>query len=141
MRTSSVWATAGRASSSLIYMESESALHNTAVSTFYGNSTTYPGLVQPSTFLSGDITLDKPKVFLSKYDARYYESIEKSSSNSYGIAKYATNSISIQPVGTNVEAFLWQPLFQFVLYCQLDPLPPDRRDAHESRGFGMHGSG
>ena len=88
----------------LIYMESESALHNTAVSTFYGNSTTYPGLVQPSTFLSGDITLDKPKVFRSKYDARYYESIEKSSSNSYGIAKYATNSITIQPVGTNVEA-------------------------------------
>lgn len=73
----------------LNYSSDESMPSNGAVSYYYGNSTTYPGIVKPAEFISTDMTLDNPSVYGHKYDSRYYENMQASGST-YGICKYAT---------------------------------------------------
>lgn len=76
----------------LVYMDDNNQLANGAVSSNYGNSETFPGLVKPSDYLGDDFTKDNPTVFLSKYDTRYYTSLEALGETSYGIGKYTTGS-------------------------------------------------
>ena len=74
----------------LNYSSDESMASNDAVSTYYGNATTFPGYVKPAEFISTDLTLENPSVFGHKYDSRYYENMQ-SSGSTYGICKYATS--------------------------------------------------
>lgn len=80
----------------LIYMDDNNQLANGAVSSNYGNSETFPGLVKPSDYLGDDFTKDNPAVFLSKYDTRYYTSLEALNETSYGIGKYTQESGYVQ---------------------------------------------
>ena len=73
----------------LNYSSDESMPSNGAISYYYGNSTTFPGIVKPAEFISTDMTLDNPSVYGHKYDSRYYENMQASGST-YGICKYAT---------------------------------------------------
>lgn len=73
----------------LIYSQDETMLSNGSVSYLYGNATTFPGIIKPADFISGDVTDQQFKVFKDKYDLRYYENISKVSSSIYGIGKYA----------------------------------------------------
>lgn len=79
----------------LIYSSDETMLSNGAVSYFYGNQTTFPGIIKPADFIAGDVSDELYKVFRNKYDTRYYSSIEKLSSSSYGIAKNANRSVAV----------------------------------------------
>lgn len=83
----------------LIYMNDDNMPANGAVSYYYGNSTTFPGIVKPAEFISSDMTLDAPQVFTSKYDTRYYENMEAAGSE-YGITKYATTGAVVTTTGT-----------------------------------------
>ena len=76
----------------LVYMDDNNQLANGAVSSNYGNSETFPGLVKPSDYLGDDFTKDNPSVFLTKYDTRYYTSLEALNETSYGIGKYTQSS-------------------------------------------------
>lgn len=88
----------------LIYSRDETMLSNGAVSYFYGNQTTFPGIIKPADFIAGDVSDELYKVFRNKYDARYYSSIEKLSSSSYGIAKYANTDIDISLANGEIKA-------------------------------------
>ena len=81
----------------LMYEDDNTRLSNEAVSRYYGNSTTRPGLVKPAENISSDMTLDNPKVYLNKNDARYWESLASAGSNQYSIAKYVYGFISVTP--------------------------------------------
>ncbi|MBM6991826.1 MAG: RagB/SusD family nutrient uptake outer membrane protein [Prevotella sp.] len=83
----------------LMYMNDDNMLANGAVSYYYGNATTFPGIVKPAEFISADMTLDVPQVYTSKYDTRYYENMESSGSE-YGIAKYASRFAQVTTSGT-----------------------------------------
>lgn len=74
----------------LVFTDSENDLANGAVSERYGNATDFPGLVKPATFISQDIPEEQFKVFLNKFDARYYENIADIGSSEYGIYKYSS---------------------------------------------------
>jgi hypothetical protein len=90
----------------LIYMNNDQMLANGAVSTYYGNATTYPGLVKPAEFLVTDVNDEQYSVFLNKYDARFYENMQavNGSRSNAGIAKYCCQSaqIGFNKVGDNV---------------------------------------
>ena len=73
----------------LNYSSDENMPSNGAISYYYGNTTTYPGIVKPAEFISTDLTLENPSVFGHKYDSRYYENMQ-SSGSTYGINKYAS---------------------------------------------------
>jgi hypothetical protein len=90
----------------LIYMNSEVMLANGAVSHFYGNATSFPGLVRPADFIGSDISDEKFSVFLNKYDSRYYENLQPVSgqSNSYGINKYAFRSATVDLTKAEIAA-------------------------------------
>lgn len=75
----------------LNFSSDETMPSNGAISYYYGNSTTYPGIVKPAEFISTDMTLDNPSVFGHKYDSRYYENMQASGST-YGVNKYATRT-------------------------------------------------
>ncbi|MBR6120899.1 MAG: RagB/SusD family nutrient uptake outer membrane protein [Prevotella sp.] len=81
----------------LIYMNDNDMLSNGAVSRFYGNATTFPGLARPADFIGTDISDEKFSIFLNKYDTRFYENLQpaQGQSNSYGINKYAFRSATI----------------------------------------------
>ncbi len=83
----------------LVYMDDNNQLANYAVSSNYGSAETFPGYVKPSDYLGDDFTKDNPTVFLSKYDTRYYTSLEPLGETSFGIAKYtqAGSSVSVTP--------------------------------------------
>jgi starch-binding outer membrane protein, SusD/RagB family len=82
----------------LIYMDDDNELANGAVSSNYGNVDNFPGLVKPADYLGDDFTKDEPTVFLTKYDTRYYTSLEAISSASYGIGKYTQKgSVMVTP--------------------------------------------
>lgn len=82
----------------LIYMDDDNELANGAVSSNYGNVDNFPGLVKPSDYLGDDFTKDNPTVFLTKYDTRYYTSLEAINSASYGIGKYTQKgSVMVTP--------------------------------------------
>ncbi len=74
----------------LIYMNNDQMLSNGAVSTYYGNQSTFPGLVKPAEFLVTDVTDEQYEVFRDRYDARYYENMQpvSGSRSNAGIAKY-----------------------------------------------------
>ena len=78
----------------LNYSSEESMLSNGAVSYYYGNQTTYPGIVKPAEFITTDMTLDKPNVYGHKYDCRYYENLQ-STGTTFGINKYAVMSANL----------------------------------------------
>ena len=75
----------------LIFMNDDDMLANQAVSDFYGNATTFPGLVRPADFIGTDVSDETFSIFLSKYDSRFYENLQpvQGQSNTYGINKYA----------------------------------------------------
>ena len=81
----------------LIYMNNDQMLANGAVSTYYGNSETFPGTVRVAEFLMSDINDELYTVFESKYDARFYENMQpvRGSKTLAGINKYANNSVMI----------------------------------------------
>ena len=78
----------------LVYMNDDDMLANAAVSSFYGNATTFPGLVRPADFIGTDISDESFTVFMSKNDTRFYENMQpiQGQSNTYGINKYTTSS-------------------------------------------------
>ena len=75
----------------LIFMNDDDMLANQAVSDFYGNATTFPGLVRPADFIGTDVSDETFSIFLSKYESRFYENLQpvQGQSNTYGINKYA----------------------------------------------------
>jgi len=75
----------------LVFMNDDDMLANQAVSDFYGNATTFPGLVRPADFIGTDVSDETFSIFLSKYDSRFYENLQpvQGQSNTYGINKYA----------------------------------------------------
>ncbi|MBQ7662785.1 MAG: RagB/SusD family nutrient uptake outer membrane protein [Prevotella sp.] len=82
----------------LIYMkDDETMMANGAVSNFYGNASTFPGLVKPADFICTDINDGTFSVFLTEEDTRFYENFGKvdGQNNNYGIAKYVFSSASI----------------------------------------------
>ena len=81
----------------LIYMNDDNMLANGSISRFYGNATTFPGLVRPADFIGTDISDEKFSVFQTKYDSRFYENLQpvQGQSNTYGINKYAFSSATI----------------------------------------------
>ncbi len=109
----------------LIYSADETMLSNGSVSYLYGNETTFPGIIKPADFISGDVADQQFKVFKDKYDLRYYENISKVSSSIYGIGKYshriqdviATNS-EITASGTKYsEGYCYAP---WIIYRTAD---------------------
>ncbi len=115
----------------LIYMNDNSQLANGAVSSNYGNSETFPGLVKPSDYLGDDFTKDNPTVFLTKYDTRYYTSLEALGATSYGIGKYTqgTGMVMVTPPtsatskGTVSYGSHWAPKYchaNWILYRLTD---------------------
>lgn len=91
----------------LIYSQDETMLSNGSISYLYGNLTTFPGIIKPADFISGDVPDQQFKVFKDKYDIRYYENIDKVSSSIYGIGKLSnsdeyvtTTSAEISMTGT-----------------------------------------
>jgi len=81
----------------LVYMNNNQMLSNSAVSSYYGNETTFPGLVRPADFLCTDVSDEVFSVFRDKYDARYYENLQpvNGSKTLSGINKYAYKSAMV----------------------------------------------
>ena len=75
----------------LVFMNSDQMLSNASVSSFYGNSETFPGGVRPADFLCTDVNDELYTVFENKYDARFYENLQPISGSKTlsGINKYA----------------------------------------------------
>lgn len=90
----------------LIFMNDDEMLANDAVSSLYGNATTFPGLARPADFIGTDISDESFTVFLSKYDTRFYENMQPISgqSNTYGINKYTTNSTAVDMTKADIKA-------------------------------------
>ncbi len=90
----------------LIFMNDDDMLDNGAVSSFYGNATTFPGLARPSDFIGTDISDESFSIFLSKYDTRFYENLQpaQGQSNSYGINKYITLSTIVDLTKADIQA-------------------------------------
>ena len=86
----------------LTYSDELTMPSNGAVSYYYGNAKTYPGIVKPADFITTDLTLDQPQVFRNKYDCRYYENMRQEGSD-YGIAKYDVMSCSFSSVNTDIK--------------------------------------
>lgn len=86
----------------LTYSDELTMPSNGAVSYYYGNAKTYPGIVKPADFITTDLTLDQPQVFRNKYDCRYYENMRQAGSD-YGIAKYDVKSCSFSSVNTDIK--------------------------------------
>ena len=90
----------------LIFMNDDDMLANGAVSSFYGNATTFPGLARPADFIGSDMTDESFSVFLSKYDTRFYENLQpvQGQSNTYGINKYITQSATVDLTKAEIQA-------------------------------------
>ena len=89
----------------LVYSDNDQMLANSAVSTHYGNSTTFPGDVRPADFLGTDVTDEVFSVFLSKNDARYYENLQSinGSRTLFGINKYATQTAMVDLTKAEIQ--------------------------------------
>mgnify|MGYP004554785505 CR=1 FL=1 len=88
----------------LIYSSDETMLSNGSISYLYGNATTFPGIIKPADFISGDVADAQFKVFKDKYDMRYYENVEKVSSSIYGIGKYANQRVMVTSTDKEITA-------------------------------------
>ena len=95
----------------LIFMNDDDMLANGAVSSFYGNATTFPGLARPADFIGTDLTDESFSVFLSKYDARFYENLQpvQGQSNTYGINKYIAPSTLVDLSKAEIQASYSSP--------------------------------
>ena len=89
----------------LIFMDDETMQSNDAISTFYGNASTYPGLVKPSEFIGTDISDERFNVFLSKDDSRYYENLQpvQGQTNVFGVNKYVTPNTLVNLAKAKLE--------------------------------------
>ncbi|MBQ7966339.1 MAG: RagB/SusD family nutrient uptake outer membrane protein [Bacteroidaceae bacterium] len=87
----------------LNYSSEKTMPSNGAVSYYYGNEETYPGIVKPAEFITTDMTLDRPNVYAHKYDSRYYENMQ-STGTTYGINKYASNSSTVNASASTPDA-------------------------------------
>ena len=87
----------------LNYSSEKTMPSNGAVSYYYGNQETYPGIVKPAEFITTDMTLDRPNVYAHKYDSRYYENMQ-STGTTYGINKYASNSSIVNASASTPDA-------------------------------------
>ena len=87
----------------LVYWNSNTSLENKGVAIRYGNSRTYPGYVKASDFVGGDVKDATFEVFRDQYDTRYYENMQASGS-SFGINKYATQTVLVTPASNAVNA-------------------------------------
>lgn len=88
----------------LEYDRDETMIKNGAVSYYYGNQTTYPGIVKPAEFISSDVSNDLYKVFNDKFDVRYYANLGTAGSSQYAISKYANRSISVQVTSSGISS-------------------------------------
>ena len=81
----------------LVFMDNDQMMSNGAVSSRYGNATTFPGTVRPAEFLCTDVSDEVFSVFLSKYDARFYENLQSigGSKTLFGINKYAYSDATV----------------------------------------------
>ena len=89
----------------LVYSDNDQMLANSAVSTHYGNATTFPGDVRPADFLCTDVNDEVFSVFLSKNDARYYENLQSinGSRTLFGINKYAFSSTTVDLTKAEIQ--------------------------------------
>lgn len=87
----------------LEYDMDETMIKNGAVSYYYGNQTTFPGIVKPADFISSDVSNELYKVFNDKFDVRYYANLISAGSSQYGISKYANNYISVQVTSAGIS--------------------------------------
>ncbi|MBQ4391768.1 MAG: RagB/SusD family nutrient uptake outer membrane protein [Prevotella sp.] len=89
----------------LVYLDNDQMLANGAVSTHYGNETTFPGDVRPSDFICTDVNDEVFSVFLNKYDARYYENLQpiNGSRTLFGISKYAYPSTMVDLTKAEIQ--------------------------------------
>lgn len=86
----------------LDYDMDESMIKNGAVSYYYGNETTKPGIVKPADFISSDVSNELFKVFKDKFDTRSYVNSEAISSSQYSIGKYTDRSPLIQVTSADI---------------------------------------
>jgi hypothetical protein len=89
----------------LVYSDNDQMLANSAVSSHYGNATTFPGDVRPADFLGTDVIDEVYSVFLSKNDARYYENLQSinGSRTLFGINKYAFRSTTVDLTKAEIQ--------------------------------------
>ena len=90
----------------LIFSNDDQMLANSAVSSRYGNSTTFPGYARPADFLCTDVNDEVFTVFLNKYDTRYYENLQpiNGSNNLSGINKYAYSTAMVDLTKADIVA-------------------------------------
>ena len=88
----------------LYYDQDETMLKNGAVSYYYGNSTTFPGIVKPADYITTDVSNEQFTVYVNKYDTRNYTNHEKASSSVYGIAKYADQSLQVMVTSADIAS-------------------------------------
>ena len=88
----------------LYYDMDETMLKNGAVSYYYGNSTTFPGIVKPADYITTDVSNEQFTVYVNKYDTRNYTNHEKASSSVYGIAKYADQSLQVMVTSADIAS-------------------------------------
>lgn len=95
----------------LIYMDDDDMLANGAVSAFYGNATTFPGLARPADFIGTDMSDESFSVFLSKYDTRFYENLQpvQGQSNTYGINKYISQTAMVDLTKAEIQTTYSSP--------------------------------
>ena len=95
----------------LIFMNDDDMLANGAVSSLYGNATTFPGLARPADFIGTDVSDESFNIFLSKYDARFYENLQpvQGQSNTYGINKYVTPSAMVDLSKAEIQSTYSSP--------------------------------
>ena len=89
----------------LVFSDNDQMLANSAVSSHYGNATTFPGDVRPSDFLCTDVNDEVFSVFLSKNDTRYYENMQSinGSRTLFGINKYAYRSTMVDLTKAEIQ--------------------------------------
>ena len=89
----------------LIFSNNDQMLANSAVSTHYGNATTFPGDVRPADFIGTDISDEVYSVFLTKNDARFYENMQSinGSRTLYGINKYAYQTAMVDLTKAEIQ--------------------------------------
>ncbi|MBO4849525.1 MAG: RagB/SusD family nutrient uptake outer membrane protein [Prevotella sp.] len=95
----------------LIFMNDDDMLANGAVSSLYGNATTFPGLARPADFIGTDVSDESFNIFLSKYDVRFYENLQpvQGQSNTYGINKYVTSSAMVDLSKAEIQSSYSSP--------------------------------
>ncbi len=78
-----------------LYFQDNQSTTNSFISSYYGSRSSSVGNLKVPTDMSTGFNTGANKVFTSKYDGRFYESMKQdASSGDYGIVKYAARSIS-----------------------------------------------